>query len=222
MFKSKMGNSQIELLRTQIKRDAKYEAVISTEGLEFGIFHESKILNLYRNNIYFASNIRLNSGEQIHIGIRSIASYLGSKAYKFFLAQINDCREKQDSFFKYVYDAEILKSKELSAKQGGRANLERRNIVDSELKNEKDPRRHPRKPHHKSVFFISENQRHEGLITNVSHKGVFIKSDRPFAAGHSLTLVIPSREKEDIRINGKIMWIGQEGFGVRLLTRVNR
>jgi hypothetical protein len=209
-------------MHTQIKRNAKYEAVVSAEAPETGIFHESKILNLYRDSIYFASNIRLNSGDKIHIGIRSISSYLGSKVHKFFLARINYRREKQGSFFRYVYDAEILKSKEPSHKQSGRANLERRNMSGVDLKNEKDPRRHPRKPHHKLIFFISENQRHKGLITNVSRRGLFIKSDCPFSAGHILSLVIPSREKKDFRINGKIMWIGQEGFGVRLLNAVNK
>lgn len=93
-------------------------------------------------------------------------------------------------------------SKRPPAKAGGR-------------KGQPDPRKHPRKPCLKSVFFNCGDQSCAGLIKNISRGGVFIETTDEFFFGQSIELVIPStRIGGGKPIPGWIVHLSGSGIGV--------
>jgi hypothetical protein len=60
----------------------------------------------------------------------------------------------------------------------------------SGIKDHPDPRKYPRKPCLKSVFFNCGDQRYAGLIKNISRGGVFIETADKFLFGQSIELSI--------------------------------
>lgn len=93
-------------------------------------------------------------------------------------------------------------SKRPTSKDGGR-------------KSHPDPRKYPRKPCLKSVFFDCGDQQYAGVIKNISRSGVFIETVDKFLYGQSIELVIPnSRIDRRKPIPGWIVHLSGDGIGV--------
>jgi hypothetical protein len=86
---------------------------------------------------------------------------------------------------------------------------------DSGIKGHPDPRKYPRKPCLKSVFFNCGDQRYAGLIKNISRSGVFIETADKFLFGQTIELIIPnSRIDRGKPIPGWIVHLSGDGIGV--------
>jgi Tfp pilus assembly protein PilZ len=82
-------------------------------------------------------------------------------------------------------------------------------------KGQPDPRKYPRKPCLKSVFFNCGDQTYAGLIKNISRGGVFIETADKFFFGQSIELVIPSTRIDGGKpIPGWIVHLSDTGIGV--------
>jgi len=78
-----------------------------------------------------------------------------------------------------------------------------------------DPRKYPRKPYFKSVFFNCGDLLCAGMIKNISRGGVFIETADQFFFGQSIELIIPkTRIDRGKRIRGWIVHLSQSGIGV--------
>jgi hypothetical protein len=57
----------------------------------------------------------------------------------------------------------------------------------------------------------------EGLIKNISQEGVYIESLLALPVGQSITVAVPSFRKKntEFKVEGKVIWIDEEGFGVQ-------
>ena len=78
-----------------------------------------------------------------------------------------------------------------------------------------DPRKYPRKPCFKPVFFNCGDQKYEGVIKNISRGGVFIETADKFFFGQSIELIIPNtRTDRDKPIPGWIVHLSGSGIGV--------
>lgn len=85
----------------------------------------------------------------------------------------------------------------------------------SSAKRIQDPRKYPRKPYFKAVFFNCGNQTCEGLIKNISRGGVFIETSAQFFFGQPVDLIIPhTRIDRGKRIRGWIVHLSQNGMGI--------
>mgnify|MGYP001818253920 FL=1 len=85
----------------------------------------------------------------------------------------------------------------------------------SSIKGHPDPRKYPRKPCLKSVFFNCGDQKYAGLIKNISRSGVFIETADKFLFGQSIELIIPNtRIDRGKPIPGWIVHLGGNGIGV--------
>lgn len=86
---------------------------------------------------------------------------------------------------------------------------------DGGRKSHPDPRKYPRKPCLKSVFFDCGDQQYTGVIKNISRGGVFIETADKFLYGQSIELVIPnSRIDRRKPIPGWIVHLSGDGIGV--------
>ena len=93
-------------------------------------------------------------------------------------------------------------SKRPASKDGGR-------------KGHPDPRKYPRKPFLKSVFFNCGDQQYTGMIKNISRGGVFIETVDKFLFGQSIELVIPNNRIDRGKpISGWIVHLSGNGIGV--------
>ena len=82
-------------------------------------------------------------------------------------------------------------------------------------KGQPDPRKYPRKPCLKSVFFNCGDQNCAGLIKNISRGGAFIETTDKFFFGQSIELVIPNTQIGGGKpIPGWIVHLSGSGIGV--------
>ena len=101
------------------------------------------------------------------------------------------------------------------AKSHTKAHSKRPTFKDSGIKGHPDPRKYPRKPYLKSVFFNCGDQKYAGLIKNISRGGVFIETTDQFFFGQSIELVITdSRIDRGKPIQGWIAHLSKSGIGV--------
>ena len=83
------------------------------------------------------------------------------------------------------------------------------------VKGHSDPRKYPRKPCFKSVFFNCGDQKYAGMIKNISRGGVFIETKDRFFFGQSIELVIPNtRIGRGKPVPGWIVHLSGSGIGV--------
>jgi DNA-binding NtrC family response regulator len=88
--------------------------------------------------------------------------------------------------------------------------------MDTDLKNDKEFRKYPRKPCNTKVYFTTQNEYYEGLTKNISRGGVFIEIKDKFNVGQSIKLVIPATESEqNILRKGQVVHDSFSGFGIK-------
>jgi hypothetical protein len=83
------------------------------------------------------------------------------------------------------------------------------------LKAEKDSREHPRRPCKKPFFFTYQYRRVDGMVTNISRGGAFIKTGSKISLGERINLVIHgNKNHKDVRLRGWVVRLGSQGVGV--------
>jgi Tfp pilus assembly protein PilZ len=101
------------------------------------------------------------------------------------------------------------------AEQYAQTNFAEQNVNAGSVKNNQDPRRYPRKPFFKSVFFNYRDQKYKGVIKNASRGGVFIETRAQFLFGQSIELVIHSNKIENSkRVQAWMVHSSRRGIGV--------
>jgi Tfp pilus assembly protein PilZ len=103
-------------------------------------------------------------------------------------------------------------------------NSENQGILDSGVKDIRDPRKYPRVPYIGPVVFKCGNQKYnKGWIVNISRSGVFIETKKQCFFGQAIELVIPYKKIDKrIRIRGWIVRLGQAGIGVTFKKTLER
>ena len=84
-------------------------------------------------------------------------------------------------------------------------------------------RKFPRKRCSETTFFTTSTMVFEGMIKNISPEGAYIESLLALPVGQSVTVAVPSarKKKEDIKIEGRVVWINEEGFGVQFQKQLS-
>jgi hypothetical protein len=82
-----------------------------------------------------------------------------------------------------------------------------------------DRRKHPRKACSIVAGCSAEGRAFKGLVKNISMGGMFIlciETHRTFSAGERITVALPSpsEDKENIELQGEIVWTVPDGIGV--------
>lgn len=81
----------------------------------------------------------------------------------------------------------------------------------------KNIRKFPRKNCSETTFFATQTMIFEGLIRNISQEGVYIECLLALPVGQIITVAVPStrKKKREIKIEGRVVWINADGFGVQ-------
>ena len=86
----------------------------------------------------------------------------------------------------------------------------------------KNIRKFPRKNCSETTFFATQTMVFEGLIKNISQEGVYIESFLALPVGQVITVAVPSprNKKKEIKIEGRVVWIDEDGFGVHFQEQI--
>jgi hypothetical protein len=80
----------------------------------------------------------------------------------------------------------------------------------------KERRRHRRKACLIPVECTAQNESHKDFISDISSAGVFIETQRSVYRNQEIRMTFPHPiSHKDIIVVGRVVWIGEKGFGVR-------
>ena len=200
-----------------------YKAEIYHDSLSPDVFYAATMHNFSKGGLYFESDQSLKIGDNINLRIKHPSHSAGKDNLYELGVDIIWRKNLRYSSFRYGYGAKFINTN---------ASLE--NIIDTtelevqrsqhnepkEEKEEKDPREHPRKPYNKSLFFISDDQNYEGLITDISRGGAFIETHINFSVGQIIILVVPGHKgRKTFKLKGCIVRLNRSGVGVQFDRR---
>lgn len=198
------------------------EAIILHDNLLPGIFYNARLCNFSKSGLYFESDQVLYPGEKIYIGISSQPPS-GNDTNNYSRVEVRWRKELQDSSFQYGYGAKFIDSSSALLKKIDTANSKKQTRQYDDLKNDRDPREHQRKPYRKVVFFTSRNIKYKGFIKNISRGGAFIITKKKFVLGQMIKLVLPGTKiRSEVRLKGWVIRVNQNGIGVRFDRRSGR
>ena len=198
------------------------EAVIWHDNLLPEIFYTAKMYNLSEGGVYFESDQIIYPGEDIYIGLKEATSPINDNKAHIHV-EITWRKDIKNASVRFGYGAKIINQIDTLVKSIGKAKPQRQRIQGNVIKHRKDPRKHPRKPYRKLVFFASKSKNYKGLITNISRSGAYIITQNKFYLGQMIQLVVPGdKKKKDVKLKGWIVRLSPEGFGVRFDRRTGR
>ena len=207
-----------------------YEAFISHDILSDEITHTDKMCNFSRDGLYFESNQNIHPGEDIYIGIGYHPHLTGDDTQLLFGVEVVWRRELKNSQFRYGFGTKFINSsnslvKEIDIadslmKKAEMTKFEKQSLSETDLKDQIDSRKHPRKPCKKLLIFTYKNQHYKGLVTNISRGGAFIETGKGLLLGEIIYLVVLKRKShKDLRLKGWIVRLSPNGIGVSFERR---
>jgi Tfp pilus assembly protein PilZ len=192
------------------RRDERsaYKSPILVEDLNAGFVYRARIVNYSSQGVFIETDVGLQPGDEINIGIENSPFELSSDASKSYRAKVLWQKGLKNGFFNFGYGAIIISSDD----------------DDKPTEEEsKELRKHPRKSFPRAVFFTSQNQYHRGFIYDISRGGVFIKTKEIFSVGEIIRLVIPGTKiDKGIMIEAKIVRFSDTGVGVTFVGLITK
>ena len=83
-------------------------------------------------------------------------------------------------------------------------------------------RKYPRKTYFMEVIFATPDRVISGYIKNISSDGMFVETREPFSVGQLVTLTFKlPNSLEHIKINGEIVRVSSNGFGVKFRMKLD-
>ena len=179
---------------------------LQVKDLQSGKIHKAKMINYSKEGVYFESDSVLNPGMQVYIAIQNSPYASLPDLLEYHRAEIIWRRKLGSSFYGFGYGVKL-------------ASLEnKQELKSNDTKKQKNLRKHLRKPYKQTTMFSTKNGIFEGTTKNISSSGVFIMSKESFEVGQILTLALQYKNGETVKIKGQIVWINDEGFGLKFLS----
>ena len=202
----KKADQKIENLENRDTARMGHISAIQVQDIDSGKIHKARMFNYSKEGVYFESDSVLKPGTQIYIGIQDSPYAAMPDVQEYHLAHIIWQKKLKDSFFRFGYGVKLAS---MAAKQDSKSN-------DGEKT--KNLRKHQRRPYEQFTLFTSQNGIFEGSIKNISASGVFLAAKDTLEVGQILTLVLPLKNGKDVKVKGQIVWVNDEGFGVKFLS----
>jgi Tfp pilus assembly protein PilZ len=199
----------------------EYIAVISHDASSNDIIHPGKMYNFSRGGLYFESDQTMYPGEEVFIG--TISQAVSSDTHLLFEVKIIWQKELRDAPLRYGYGGKFLNSYDFFLKGGDSAKSRERPAADIDFNAENDSRKHRRRPYNKPMLFMYNNEEYEGLVTNISRGGAFVKTPIKLNLGEIIKLAIPTKDRgKDLEIFGWVVRICPGGVSLSFERRSGR
>jgi hypothetical protein len=196
----------LQYIEKRSDRRINHSAPIIVEDINENYIYRAILINYSKHGLCFKSDVTLNKGTEICIGIESFNKNFnnldGSPGY--YQGTIRWGREISHNLVNHEYGVNInsvvatpIHHNEIPAKR-------------------KNLRKHRRRLYPKPVFFVSQNQYFQGFIHDISRNGALIESKDHFSIGQMIRLVIPGTKIDNgIMLSAKVVRLCDSGIGVK-------
>lgn len=209
----------------------KHISAVTYEDLEKGVYAQSKMYNYSKDGLYFESDLKLEVGERIFIGIENSPYAQQAGTYECYHAVVRRRKELKRSGYKYGYG--VLYSEPGSPEESaGRKTVHLESgpaPPDSpadelpEQRKREEKRRHKRIRLSRTVDCFSKNRPFRATVKNIAPSGAFIETDQPFAVGEKLALALPFvRKGRGAMVKAEVVWKNEQGIGVKFKKAIRR
>lgn len=191
-------------------------STVTYEDLERGIYSQSKMYNYSDEGLYFESDLELQVGEKVFIGIDSSPYVEEPSVYECYHAVIRWRKDLDVSVYKYGYGVEYYDPAKARNADTDQAGLSTVRPTEQEVKVKKDNRKHPRLPTSKTVNCFSKDRIFKGRITNIARSGAFIETIEQFQLGDKFAVALPFANKDrGAMVKAVVIWKDEKGIGVK-------
>ena len=184
------------------KRTA-YATPLQIKDLRSGEIYEAEMLDYSDSGIAFASDGFLEKGTRIYFGILYPPHYFPTRVFEYYKGEVRRRMDLKRSPFKYGYGIQLVSE---SSNQ---------RVSSKDAKKDKEKRNRPRRSFFRPLRFGTENEIYSGNAKNISASGVFIAANEKLRVGQRITLNLPIKKGKMVRTVGEIVWINEEGFGLK-------
>ena len=178
---------------------------LQVTDLTSGEIFEAKMLDYSESGISFASDGLFEKGTPLFFGILYPPDYVTSRILEYYKGEVMWRKDSKQSPLGYEYGIQMVSE---SGKQDSSA---------KDPKTTKESRNHPRRPFSRPLRFGIEKDIYTGSAKNISASGVFITTKERLKVGQLLQLNLPLKKGEMVGTIGQIVWINDEGFGLKFL-----
>jgi Tfp pilus assembly protein PilZ len=195
-----------------------HESKLSDEDLVKGVQLGSKMFNYSETGLYFESDMELQAGEKIFIGIEDSPYADERDVYECYHAMIKWRKNLTASEYKYGYGIQFYDPEHPPSSQVYSGDMSDALPAERDVEISKDLRRHPRKEISKNVDCFVENRQFKGHITDIGPSGAFIETDETFEVGQKFKLSLPflKNNTRDL-VKAKVIRISERGIGVKFI-----
>jgi hypothetical protein len=176
---------------------------LQVTDLTSGDIFESKMLDYSENGISFASDGFFEKDTPLFFGILYPPDYVTSRILEYYKGTVMWRKDSKQSPLSYEYGIQLVSE---SGRQDSTA---------KDAKTTKESRNHPRRPFARPLRFGIEKDTYNGSTKNISASGIFIATNEKLKVGQLLQLNLPLKKGEMVGIVGQIVWINDEGFGLK-------
>lgn len=190
---------------------------ITYEDLEVGRYAKSRMYNYSQDGFYFESDLELETGEKLLVGIKNSPYVETDGTYECYLVVILWRRVPETSPFKYSYGVRFVDRQPIDPEDCGPRKTA---AADSRGR---DQRKHPRRGLEKDIQYFTRNRVFDGRLKNIAPSGAFIETRQDFSVGDKLSLVLPFINKKNNTplVKAEVIWKSEEGIGVKFLRVKN-
>ena len=204
---------------------------VTYEHLDKGVYAQSKMYNYSKDGLYFESDLKLEVGERIFIGIENSPYAHEPGTYECYHAVIRRRQDLDHSIYKYGYGV-LYSDPGQPAVESGSTTIslescpppsESRPGETERPEVPKDNRRHKRLRVSKTVDCFSKNRLFRGTVKNIAPSGAFIETEQLFSIGEKLALALPHVKKgESAMVKAEVVWKNEKGIGVKFKKAIKK
>ena len=176
---------------------------LQVTDLTSGDIFEAKMLDYSENGISFASDGFFEKDTPLFFAILYPPDYVTSRILEYYKGTVMWRKDSKQSPLSYEYGIQLVSE---SGRQDSTA---------KDAKTTKESRNHPRRPFARPLRFGIEKDTYNGSTKNISTSGIFIATNEKLKVGQLLQLNLPLKKGEMVGIVGQIVWINDEGFGLK-------
>ncbi len=196
----------VENFENRDKARIDHISSLQVKDLGSGKVCEARMFNYSHRGIYLESDSVFEKGTPIYIGIQDSPFSFSSGVLEYYKGEIMWRKNLKRSFFNYGYGVQLV------------LDSSKKDLDFNDAKKAKESRKHPRKPFSRTIRFGTLKGISEGTTKNISPSGVFIATEERFEIGQLLKLNLPLKAGKTKKIIGEIVWVTEEGFGVKFNT----
>ena len=201
------------------RKEERYEhqSKVIVENLEAGPSLPGKMDNYSKGGLYFESDILIQYGTIILIGIYNSPYSDTVRTYECLRVKIKWLKELSGKKYKYGYGAELLDKE--SEESDSNSDDTKPVLPDkSEVSPPKERRKHKRKSFLKPVYFVSNQKYFEGVTKDISNGGLFISTKDRLEVGQYMNIAIPNTSFDKGQmLRAKIVRVEEEGIGAKIV-----